>query len=287
MDLKSPDIPWVEKYRPKDLSEVVGNVDIIARLQKMIDTGNIPNMIISGMSGIGKTASVICIAKQMLGDQYQNAVLELNSSDDRGIKTVREQIKAFVNKKVMDGYQKLIILDEADSMTSEAQKALLSIIEMSSQHTRFIFLCNTSSHIIEPIQSRCIILRFRPIKANELKARLSEIAKIEHVEYNEDGLDTLVETSNGDIRNAINNLQACFYGYQVVNRANLLKLVDTPHPEIIRETLADLFQHHNFVSAYQKIAILYQKGYDNADIVNTILHLVKEYDMPDQMKSNI
>jgi replication factor C subunit 2/4 len=279
------DIPWVEKYRPKELSDIVGNPDIIERFQKMIDTNNLPNIIISGTSGIGKTASILCIAKKLLGDQFNNAVLELNSSDDRGIKTVREQIKTFVNKKVSlpSDTQKIIILDEADSMTSEAQKALLSIIEMNSQQTRFAFLCNTSSNIIEPIQSRCIILRFRPLKAIDIKNRLIEIANKENIVWDDAGLDILVSNSNNDMRIAINNLQACYYGYSVVNTENISKVVDIPHPEVIKEMIKETLKN-NFIGAYHKISFLYQKGYDNADIVNTILHIIKDYDLPDNIK---
>merc|ERR1712093_898893 len=188
------ELPWVEKYRPVFLDDVVGNTETIERLKIIAKDGNMPHVIISGMPGIGKTTSVLCLARQLLGDSYKEAVLELNASDERGIDVVRNRIKGFAQKKVTlpQGRQKLVILDEADSMTSGAQQALRRTMEIYSSTTRFALACNISSKIIEPIQSRCAIMRFGRISENDMKARLEYVLKQESVPNDPEGLEALV-----------------------------------------------------------------------------------------------
>jgi replication factor C subunit 2/4 len=150
------ELPWIEKYRPEFLSDVVGNSEAVSRLSAIATVGNLPNIILAGPPGIGKTTSILCLAREMLGDSYKNAVLELNASDARGIDIVRNKIKMFAQKKVTlpPGKHKIIILDEADSMTGAAQQALRRTMEIYSATTRFALACNNSTKIIEPIQSR-------------------------------------------------------------------------------------------------------------------------------------
>ena len=154
-------LPWVEKYRPTKIDDIVGNKDAVDRLTAIASTGNMPNLIFTGPPGIGKTTSVLCLAHTLLGPSYKDAVLELNASDDRGIDAVRNKIKMFAQKKVTlpPGRHKIILLDEADSMTSAAQQALRRTMELYSSTTRFALACNASEKIIEPIQSRCAIVR--------------------------------------------------------------------------------------------------------------------------------
>ena len=149
--------PWIEKYRPLHLQDVVGNEEAVGRLNAIAEMGNLPNIILTGPPGTGKTTSVLCLARQMLGDAVGDAVLELNASDARGIDVVRSKIKMFAQKKVTlpFGRHKLIILDEADAMTASAQQALRRTMEIYSSTTRFALACNVSSKIIEPIQTRC------------------------------------------------------------------------------------------------------------------------------------
>ena len=150
------ELPWIEKYRPEFLSDVVGNGEAVSRLSAIATVGNLPNIILAGPPGIGKTTSILCLAREMLGESYKNAVLELNASDARGIDIVRNKIKMFAQKKVTlpPGKHKIIILDEADSMTAAAQQALRRTMEIYSATTRFALACNNSTKIIEPIQSR-------------------------------------------------------------------------------------------------------------------------------------
>nr|POF17711.1 replication factor c subunit 4 [Quercus suber] len=226
------ELPWVEKYRPVFLDDVVGNTETIERLKIIAKDGNMPHVIISGMPGIGKTTSVLCLARQLLGDAYKEAVLELNASDERGIDVVRNRIKGFAQKKVTlpPGRQKLVILDEADSMTSGAQQALRRTMEIYSGTTRFAFACNQSNKIIEPLQSRCAILRYSRLTDGQVVKRLNQIIKAEGVQYSDDGLAALVFSAEGDMRQAINNLQSTWAGFGFVSGDNVFRVVDSPHP---------------------------------------------------------
>ncbi|KAI5382193.1 Subunit of heteropentameric Replication factor C (RF-C) [Lathyrus oleraceus] len=177
------DVPWVEKYRPSKVVDIVGNEDAVSRLQVIARDGNMPNLILSGPPGTGKTTSILALAHELLGPNYREAVLELNASDDRGIDVVRNKIKMFAQKKVTlpPGRHKVVILDEADSMTSGAQQALRRTIEIYSNSTRFALACNTSSKIIEPIQSRCAIVRFSRLSDQEILGRLMVVVQAEKV----------------------------------------------------------------------------------------------------------
>jgi replication factor C subunit 2/4 len=223
----------VEKYRPVFLDDIVGNTETIERLKIIAKDGNMPHVIISGMPGIGKTTSVLCLARQLLGPvAYKEAVLELNASDERGIDVVRNRIKGFAQKKVTlpAGRQKIVILDEADSMTSGAQQALRRTMEIYSGTTRFAFACNQSNKIIEPLQSRCAILRYARLTDGEVVKRLYQICAAEKVEWTDDGIAALVFSAEGDMRQAINNLQSTFAGFGLVNSDNVFRVVDSPHP---------------------------------------------------------
>ncbi|KAK8200912.1 replication factor C subunit 4 [Zalaria obscura] len=222
----------VEKYRPVFLDDIVGNTETIERLKIIAKDGNMPHVIISGMPGIGKTTSILCLARQLLGDAYKEAVLELNASDERGIDVVRNRIKGFAQKKVTlpNGRQKLVILDEADSMTSGAQQALRRTMEIYSGTTRFAFACNQSNKIIEPLQSRCAILRYARLTDAQIVKRLLQICKAESVEYSDDGIAALVFSAEGDMRQAINNLQSTHAGFGFVDGDNVFRVVDSPHP---------------------------------------------------------
>jgi replication factor C subunit 2/4 len=226
------ELPWVEKYRPVYLDEVVGNTETIDRLKIIAKDGNMPHIIISGMPGIGKTSSILCLARQLLGDAYKEGVLELNASDERGIDVVRNRIKGFAQKKVTlpEGRQKIVILDEADSMTSGAQQALRRTMEIYSNTTRFAFACNQSNKIIEPLQSRCAILRYSRLTDAQILKRLLQICEAEKVEYSDDGLAGLIFCAEGDMRQAINNLQSTYSGFGFVNGDNVFRVADSPHP---------------------------------------------------------
>ncbi|ORY95306.1 P-loop containing nucleoside triphosphate hydrolase protein [Syncephalastrum racemosum] len=276
-------VPWVEHYRPTKLSEIVGNEDTIQRLQTIARDGNMPNIILAGLPGIGKTTSVLCLASEMLGSSMKEAVLELNASDDRGIDVVRNRIKAFATKKVTlpPGRHKIIILDEADSMTGGAQQALRRTMEIYSNTTRFVLACNQSNKIIEPIQSRCAILRYSALSSDQILKRLDEICAKEGVRYDDKGLEAIIFTADGDMRQAINNLQSTYYGFKFVSDVNVYKVCDQPHPKLIQDILQKCAEA-NIVEADKGICQLYEMGYASLDIITTLFRVIKLYNALDE-----
>ncbi|MEE8383530.1 MAG: replication factor C small subunit [Nitrosopumilus sp.] len=201
---------WVEKYRPTKLSEIVNQTEIIGSLEALIkDPTDMPHLMFSGSAGVGKTTTALCLSRQILGEYAKDYTLELNASDERGIEMVREKVKKFSRfAGMVDVPFKIIILDEADEMTSAAQTALRRIIEDAAKICRFILIANNVSKIIEPIQSRCAAFKFTTIAEEDVIARLEEIAKKEKVKTDKKGLKEIYEYTEGDLRHAINLMQA-------------------------------------------------------------------------------
>src|SRR6185437_3666197 len=210
------DIMWVEKYRPKNLNQIINQKEIIKGLKNLMDKPDeLPHLLFSGSAGIGKTTTALCLAREILGDDWKRNTLELNASDERGIKMVRERVKEFasimklsLNQTKNERPFKIIILDEADEMTAEAQTALRRIIEDSSKTTRFIFICNYLSQIIEPIQSRCVVFRFTRLARESVIDQLNMICEREGVKCEEKALSQIYDATSGDLRHSINILQA-------------------------------------------------------------------------------
>ena len=201
---------WVEKYRPTKLSEIVNQTEIIGSLEALIkDPTDMPHLLFSGSAGVGKTTTALCLSRQILGEYAKDCTLDLNASDERGIGMVREKVKKFSRfAGMVDVPFKIIILDEADEMTSDAQTALRRIIEDAAKICRFILIANNVSKIIEPIQSRCAAFKFTSVSEEGIIARLEEIAKKEKVKTDKNGLKAIYEYTEGDLRHAINLMQA-------------------------------------------------------------------------------
>ncbi|MDX1533816.1 MAG: replication factor C small subunit [Nitrosopumilaceae archaeon] len=203
-------IMWVEKYRPTKLSEVVDQKEIIGSIEALLkNTSEMPHLLFSGSAGVGKTTTALCIARQVLGDYLKDNLLELNASDERGINMVREKVKKFSNYAAFaDIPFKIIILDEADEMTADAQTALRRTIEDASKICRFILIANNISKIIDPIQSRCAVFKFTSIPEKDVISHLKKIAKDEKLKTDEKGLAAICDYAEGDLRHSINILQA-------------------------------------------------------------------------------
>ena len=201
---------WVEKYRPTKLSEIVNQTEVIGSLQALIkDPTDMPHLMFSGSAGVGKTTTALCIARQILGDNSRDYTLELNASDERGIGMVREKVKKFSRfAGMVEVPFKIIILDEADEMTNDAQTALRRIIEDTAKYCRFILIANNISKIIDPIQSRCATFKFTSISEEDMINHLESIAKKEKVKADKKGLKAIYDYSEGDLRHAINLMQA-------------------------------------------------------------------------------
>ena len=279
------DQPWVEKYRPTLLDDVVGNEETISRLSAIAEDGNMPNLILCGPPGTGKTTSVHALARQLLGSAYQSGILETNASDERGIDVVRNKIKSFCQSKVQSlppNRHKIVILDEADSMTSAAQQAMRRTMEIYSKTTRFALACNLSTKIIEPIQSRAAILRYSKLSDEEVLTRLRHVCEQEQVSYDNGGLEALLFTAEGDMRHALNNLQATVSGFGHVSAANVWKVCDQPHPTTVRLIIDACHKKGDLKEAKTKLQGLWNAGYAASDIIGTLFRVTKAHDGLDE-----
>ena len=202
---------WVEKYRPQKISELVNQKEIIGSINSMLkNQAELPHLLFSGSAGVGKTTAALCVSREILGEHWRDYTLELNASDERGINMVRERVKKFSRFAGLDTEIpfKIIILDEADEMTNDAQTALRRIIEDTAKICRFILIANNLSKIIEPIQSRCVVFKFTRISTKEILSQLKSISKKEKIKADEKGLNIISDYTDGDLRHAINVLQA-------------------------------------------------------------------------------
>ena len=286
-------LPWVEKYRPKFIDDVVGNNDIMSRLRVIAKQGNLPNLLLCGPPGTGKTSSLLCLAHELLGPNLMDkAFLELNASDERGIDVIRSKIKLFAQKKVTlpPMRHKIVLLDESDSMTPSAQQALRRTMEIYSASTRFVLSCNNSNKIIEPIQSRCAIVRFARLTNSEVQDKLLSICRREGISrvdaddapqedevmtYTMAGIEALIFIAEGDLRIAINGLQSTGAGFGMVNAENVFKVCDQPSPSTVEEILIDAM-NGNLTSACATLQEqLLSKGYAVPDIVLTMTKVVQ------------
>jgi len=279
-----PDI-WLEKYRPIVFEDVVGNRGAVEILKSHAVGGTFPHLMLSGPPGCGKTTVVHCLARAHLGEYYETGCIELNASDDRGIDVVREKIKGFAQQKVTlpEGKLKVIILDEADSMTGAAQQAMRRTMEMYSKTTRFALACNISSKIIEPIQSRCAILRFSRIQDEELGRRLQFVLERESAPYDQSGIDALVFSAEGDMRNVLNGAQSTFNAFGNVSHEEVFKMNDQPQPAKIKAALLASLQK-DWANAFGPVHEIWKQGYSTSDIISTFARVAKTVDAPEDIK---
>ena len=268
-------LPWIEKYRPKDSIDILLDPFIKIKIEKILETKNIPNMIITGEPGTGKTSTILFLAKKIYGLSYSDYVLELNASDDRGLSIINNTIYPFCKKKISDSNYKLIILDEADSITSKAQNLLSNIISEFNDTIRMVFICNDCAQIIESIQSRCMIIKYPRIDFNNLYNKIEIICKNENIIYDEESIKTLLFVSDNDIRQSINNLECIYYSFNNLNIENIYKLIDKPKTSYIEDILKACIDQ-DYQATINIVKNLYNKGYTPNDILSTFMKYLFE-----------
>jgi replication factor C small subunit len=276
---------WTEKYRPKTLSEVVGHEEVVTRLSSFVKSRNIPHLLFAGRAGVGKTTSILAFIKDLYGDVWRDNYLELNASDTRGIDVIRTTVKNFARHLAFGDIPfKIIILDEADNLTRDAQQALRRTMELFVSTARFCLICNYSSKIIEPIQSRCAIFRFPPLSEKAIKSRLGYIANKEKLKLTDDGLDAILYVSRGDLRRAINMLQAAGATGTSVNDETVYSIAGKAHPEKVQELLKITLEGDFMEARKQLYELLVEYSLSGIDVIRQIHWELFNLDIPDRLK---
>lgn len=290
-------VPWVEKYRPKCVDEVAFQEEVVAVLKKSLEGADLPNLLFYGPPGTGKTSTILAAARELYGPElYRQRVLELNASDERGIQVVREKVKNFAQLTVAgtrpDGKPcppfKIIILDEADSMTSAAQAALRRTMEKESRTTRFCLICNYVSRIIEPLTSRCSKFRFKPLANDIQRERLLEICEKENLKYSKEGIEALVHVSEGDLRKAITYLQSAarLNSEREITEKIIIEIAGVVPPKVIENVLQICYKGH-FEKLELAVKDLIDEGYAGTNILNQLHEVIIEEKLNDKQKSVI
>jgi len=270
-------LPWVEKYRPSNLDNIILDDITRCKVTNFISKKEISNMIITGHPGTGKTSTIKCLARDIFKDSYKECVIELNASDNRGLETINNSIIHFCRKKVsIEGnIPKLVILDEADNITKKAQNTLTNLMERFNKTTKFAFTCNDYNKLVEGIQSRCIIIKYNSISNDDMKRRLIEICKSENVQYDSEGLDSIIFIAQGDIRYAINCLESTYFGFNDITYENVYKICEKP-PQLQVLAFINKCLAGNLKIAVNDVLQLKNNGYCNNDILLTIMNVLKE-----------
>jgi replication factor C small subunit len=262
---------WTEKYRPKKLEELVGQEHVTRRLKTFIAKSSLPHCLFAGPAGVGKTTACLCLAREFFGEAWRSNILELNSSDERGIETIRIKVKDFARIIPLNASFKIIHLDEADSLTKDAQHALRRTMEKYSRTARFILTANYSNKIIEPIQSRTAVFRFSSLKKEDINTYLKKIAAFEGLELTEEALEAIQQLSEGDLRKAVNILQTSAIENKIT-KEHVFTSAAT-HPKLVK----DMLSAANFTDARSILAyLLREKGMSGEDILREMFKQLSE-----------
>ena len=276
---------WIEKYRPTNLSEVVGQSSVTDRLKNYVKERSMPHLLFAGPAGIGKTTSALALAKEMFGELWKHNLHELNASDERGIDVVRGKIKEFARTAPLgeDGF-KIIFLDEADALTGAAQAALRRTMEKYARTCRFIMSCNFSSKIIDPIQSRCAVFRFKPIKAEDLEKYLKFVASKEGLKITSEGYQAITYLAQGDLRRAINGLQMAAAAKKEITPDVVYQAVAAARPDEVKEAL-ELALDGNYSGARERLDTLQiTYGLAGEDVIRQMHRSVRDLEISDIVK---
>lgn len=262
---------WIEKYRPKSFEDLKGQKHIIGKIKAMVEKKTLPHLLFAGPAGVGKTSLILVLARELYKENWRENILELNASDARGIDIIRNEVKSFARTRSLgDTPFKICILDEADSLTKEAQQALRRTMEMYSKTCRFCLLCNYSSKIIDPIQSRCAVFRFKPLIKEELNEIVENISKKENIQIDEKSKGLLIEVCEGDVRKLENILQSSSSIDSIINEDTILSIASAAKPEELRKIL-ELAVNGNFINSKENLLkIMLELGLSGIDIIKQI-----------------
>lgn len=276
---------WIEKYRPARLSDIVGQDEIVERLTSYVKTGNLPHLLFTGSAGVGKTTAAVTLAKEFFKDTWQTNFREMNASDERGIDVVRNQIKEFARTRPLgDASFKILFLDEADALTTDAQSALRRTMETYAQICRFILSCNYSSKIIDPIQSRCAIYRFKPLGGEAIKEEIGRIASREGLTISPGAMDAIVYIAQGDMRKAINAVQGAAIISATIDEKSIYAITSTARPDEIAELLG-LSLKGDFETAESLLAsLLHVRGIAPNELINQCYRALVKMDIERSLK---
>ncbi len=280
---------WTEKYRPKILKEVVGQETNITRLQNMVDKKSLTHCIFAGPAGTGKTTSALAIAHELYGDNWKNNFLELNSSDERGIDTIRTKVKDFARTVPLGDHSfKIIYLDEADSLTKDAQHALRRTMEKYSDNARFILACNWFSKLIPPIQSRAAIFRFSPVPLVQMKENLKKIAFSEKVSVDDKALETIVYLAEGDLRKAINTLQtASLHATTSITEKTIHEVTSTADPAQVKNMIQFSLEGKFEDARNILLNLIVEQGLSGEDIIKEVHKQIFNLNIENNKKINM
>jgi replication factor C small subunit len=276
---------WTEKYRPKDFSEIKGQKEIVKRIKAFVELQNIPHLLFAGPAGVGKTTLSLVIAKKLFKDQWHQNFLELNASDERGIDIIRNKVKDFARTRAIgDVPFKIIYLDECDALTREAQQALRRTMENYTQNCRFILSANYSSKIIDPIQSRCAMFRFKPLEKKEIYAVIEKIENEENLKIDEKAKESLYNISEGDVRKVENILQSSAAISKNITEEIIYSMASVAKPKEVDEVLK-LALKNKFIEARNKLMdIMLNYGLSGLDIIKQIQKEILNLDIDNEKK---
>jgi len=283
-------LPWVEKYRPKRIDEIISHDQNIETIKKMLAGNSLPHLLFHGTPGTGKTSLILALANELYGNQKNLMVMKLDASDDRGINSVREEIKGFAEKVNMfcKGV-KLIILDEADSMTFDAQFALRRIIEKYSRTTRFCLICNYENKIIPAIRSRCANFRFSPISSQHVEKKLENICENENIQYEKKVLESISLLSKGDLRKSINFLQSLSLQSNHITLSMCYKTAGVPSYIEVKDLLENLLDNTiSYNTVNKKIdSLIKSQGYSLSIVLKELVsYLVNNLELLNRINSD-
>lgn len=279
---------WTEKYRPSTFDEIIGQKDLMKRIESLVKTKNVPHMLFSGPAGVGKTTTALIIAKQLHEKNWRQNFLELNASDSRGIDTIRNQVKDFAKTMAIEADSpKIILLDEADALTKEAQQALRRTMETYSNSCRFILSCNVPSKIIDPIKSRCAIFKFKPLNKEEITTIIENIVKNENLKIDKETIHLLYNHCGGDVRQLQNILQSGSAVSKNFDEHTIKDFITSIESKDIEEILK-LALNKNFIDARKKLLdTMLNHGLSGLDVIKQLQRETMNLPIDDEKKLNI